>query len=241
MPNDIVGVDGDISRATTDVDKTHTCFQFIRRQTGIATSQRLQHQHVEMQACLVNASCNVACASTLRCNDVEIALQAYTTHADGVSGKLTIYKILLRQHVDDVGTRGNANAVHIIAQSFHFLGCDLMILVVQGDNPLLLHGVNVVTCDTDMHHLNVHVGLPLCVGNCLPNGDSRLVNVLNEATADTIAFGAANAQDIHPAIFVILAYHRTNFSGANIQADNNSFIHVGGVIRWVHGLRSAIS
>ncbi len=242
MANDAFLKNGDVGRAAPDVNQGYPGFFFFFAQHGIGRGEWLQDEVAHFKPGFVYALVNVAGGSHLTGNDVEIGLEPNARHADRVfNALLVVHDEFLRKHMDDPVTGRERELVHVQDQPVQVLLADFLFKAVAVNDAAVLHALDVLAGNANVHLADINVGLVGCIGNRRFDGHYGFIDIGHHTAQNAKGVGLAQANHFNFAVLVLAGDDCAYFRRADIQPNNIAFteIHadVLSVVPWWRGER----
>ena len=224
-------VDGNVGGAAADVNQYHTVLFFLFGKARHGRGDRLQGDVFDMQSCGVDALQNLVYLALVASDDLEVAANGASQHADGFVGFVFVVDDeTLRNDGDNLFTRSHLDALNLVNHVVDFLFLNHVArLFVADDAVFVLETLDMTTSYAD-EHLAIDVfrffaGTFQCQIFRGVDAVDGLGDVENEAVLYARGFALAVAKHIYfpTFIFAILSWALSHFF-SNIFSSSFKFI-----------------
>ena len=222
MADDTILVDGNVRRATANIDKGDAGLLLIGVQDGGGAGDGFQRDAGHFERGPFDAAIDIIAGHGLAGDDVEIGFQAATGHADRVDDALLhIDRVFLGDHMEDLVSGGEDQFVHIADKPVDIPLADLFTGVVANEHAPVLKAFDVLAGDADVDDIEIYpAGLAGHIASVL-NGLDRFFDIIHDAAHDAFGFYFARSQDFELAVLVAFTDQGANFGGTDVERGND--------------------
>ena len=194
-----------IGRSSADIEKSNTDLFLFVFQNGITRCKRFEYHIIHMQPGPLNTFINILGCRNKTCDDMHNCFHSDAGHSDWiVNTVLTIYDILLRNHVNNFSIQRQGNALRIFNQSIDIFLRDFIFRPADTDDAAALKTLNVVASDADCHRTDFDPRLLFGILHGNLNRSDGLFNVRHDPARQPVRWASPYTQYFHfPGIIFI--------------------------------------
>ncbi len=223
MPEAAALEDGEIGRATADVDNRHPELFLIGHQHCFARGELFDDRVDHADAGAIDARDNVLRGRRAPRHDVDVHFEPRTGHPHRrANAVLVIDDEVLRQHVENLAPGRKGHGLGGVDGAPHVVAGDFAVLARDRDDPAAVEAFDVRPRDGQVHRVDLDTGHQLGFVDRVLDGIDGRFEIDDGAAPDAFGLGDADADDLEAAVIHHLCDDGRHFRGANVQPDQIS-------------------
>src|SRR5512138_2195182 len=230
VPEAAALVDRHLGCAGADVDLADAELALVLGQDGLGRGDLVEDDLLDADAGPLDAALEVLERGQGGGDDVDVDLELDAAHADRVlDAVLVVDDELLGDDVDDVPVRRDGDGLGLVDDAADVLAGDLPVLARDGDDAAAVEALDVGPGDAEEGRADLDPGHELRLFLGLLDGRGRRLEVDDDALAQAVGVGRADADDLDLALLGHLGDDGHDLARPDVEGDDVAVLGHGSV------------